>query len=173
MMCGYGRNEKDLHATQEASRVSRLVTGELVLPDDISQNTAPGWIQKATLLRRCCDATGGYLVFAYASLDGRSFLAMAEVSRILRRYEPFFMTGRRRPEALTVSGLGAEEYEVLDDATGNSLVALMNGKKENRDFAFEIPIPEGKKLYDADGNAVACPVKGVLPADGIAIYVVR
>lgn len=173
MMCGYGRNEKDLHATQEASRVSRLVTGELVLPDDISQNTAPGWIQKATLLRRCCDATGGYLVFAYASLDGRSFLAMAEVSRILRRFESFFMTGRRRPEALTVSGLGAEEYEVLDDAAGNSLVALMNGKKENRDFVFEIPIPEGKKLYDANGNVVACPVEGVLPADGIAIYVVR
>lgn len=154
-MCGYGRSPRELQDTQQCFQKTGLVLGELIYPFDYIQQTAPQAVQAATLLRRCCDATRGCLIYQYPTLDGRSFLAIAEVSRIISKYEDFFTTGLRTPEVLTMlsRSIGDAEYEVLGDGKGNSLVLLMNLQEKPRVFDFQVNLPAGMRLLDDQGNA--------------------
>ena len=163
-MCGYGRTVKDLKDTQACFKKTKLVLGELIYPYNRELRTAPQALRAANLLRRCCDATKGCLVYEHPTLDGRSFLAFSEVSKLLSKYEPFFMTGLRVPEMLKMPGVNEAEYEVLGDGQGNYLVALMNLKDKPRDYAFEVTLPAGKQLYDDNGaplgNKAAVTIDG-------------
>jgi hypothetical protein len=155
-MCGYGRSPQELRDTQQCFHKTGLVLGELLFPFDYVQRTAPQALQAATLLRRCCDATRGCLIYHYPTLDGRSFLAIAEVSRLLARYEPFFTSGIRSPERLKMHTHGAKsaEFEVLEDGQGNLLVVLMNLQDKPRQFDFEVYAPPGMQLLDEQDHAV-------------------
>ncbi|MBQ4479201.1 MAG: hypothetical protein IJJ33_18105 [Victivallales bacterium] len=155
-MCGYGRSPRELHDTQQCFQKTGLVLGELLYPFDYVARTAPQALQSATLLRRCCDATRGCLIYHYPTLDGRSFLAIAEVARIISKYEDFFTTGLRSAELLTMHSTGVkdDEYEVLGDGQGNFLVLLMNLQDKPREFNFEITMPAGRQLFDERGRNV-------------------
>ena len=77
---GYGRTVKDLKDTQACFKKTKLVLGELIYPYNRELRTAPQALRAANLMRRCCDATKGCLVYEHPTLDGRSFLAFSEVS---------------------------------------------------------------------------------------------
>ena len=172
-MCGYGRTVKDLKETQACFKKTKLVLGELIYPYNREHRTAPQALRTANLLRRCCDATKGCLVYEHPTLDGRSFLAFAEASKVLSKYEPFFTTGIRAPEMLKMPGVNAAEYEVLGDGQGNFLVVLMNPKENPREYAFEVTLPAGKQLYDDNGTLLGS--KATITVDGFntKVFVIK
>lgn len=172
-MCGYGRSAEQLAATQACFQKTKLVLGELVFPFDTTQRIAPQTVRAATLLRRCCDATKGCLMFQYPELDGRSFLAIAEVSRIVANYEAFFTTGLRAPQMLETTTMAPADYEVLGDGEGNYLVVLMNQKDQPREFVFEVGLPLGRRLLDEEGREVAPSVSTTLAGSAVKVYLIR
>ncbi|MBU1735320.1 MAG: hypothetical protein KJ692_08790, partial [Verrucomicrobia bacterium] len=90
-MCGYGRSEKAINDTLAAIGKTPLVVGELVYPYDVEFQIYPAYASKAILLRRVTDGTGGVLIYSLTQLDGRTFYALAEVSRLVKDYEPLFL----------------------------------------------------------------------------------
>ncbi|MBR4675876.1 MAG: carbohydrate-binding family 9-like protein [Victivallales bacterium] len=172
-MCGYGRTVKDLKETQACFKKTRLVLGELVYPYKRELRIAPQAARASTLMRRCCDATKGFLIYEYPTLDGRSFLAISEVSKVLSKYEPFFTTGIRVPEMLKMPGVDAAEYEVLGDGQGNFLVVLMNMKDKPRDYSFEVTLPDGKQLYNDNGKQLGNKVTVTVDGFKTNIFVIK
>lgn len=171
-MCGYGRSPRELHDTQQCFQKTGLVLGELIYPFDYVQRTAPQALQAATLLRRCCDATRGCLIYHYPTLDGRSFLAIAKVSRLVASHEEFFTSGRRLPEILKMNSTGVNSagYEVLEDGRGNLLVILMNLQDKPRQFDFEVTLPPGKRLFDDQGQPVETSLSVLLDGNQFQIF---
>ena len=174
-MCGYGRSPRELHDTQQCFQKTGLVLGELIYPFDYVQRTAPQALQAVTLLRRCCDATRGCLIYHYPTLDGRSFLAIAKVSRLLSKYEPFFTNGVRSPERLKMHtyGVKSAEYEVLEDGQGNLLVVLMNLQDKPRQFDFEVYAPPGMQLLDEQGHAVGSRISTTVDTFHFKVFELR
>ena len=174
-MCGYGRSPQELQDTQRCFRKTGLVLGELLFPYDFVQRTAPQSLTAATLLRRCCDATRGCLIFQYPTLDGRSFLAIAEVARNLAKYETFFTAGKHANERLTMHSpdIAPAEYEVLEDGEGNLLVALMNPQETPRQFDFEMELPAEMLLQDDEGRQVARKLNTTVDAFRFRIFIAR
>ena len=172
-MCGYGRTVKDLKETQACFKKTKLVLGELVYPYNRELRIAPQAARASTLMRRCCDATKGVLIYEYPTLDGRSFLAISEVSKVLSKYEPFFTTGIRVPEMLKMPGVDAAEYEVLGDGQGNFLVALMNMKEKPRDYSFEVDLPAGKQLYNNAGEPLGNQVSVTVDGFKTSVFVIK
>ena len=174
-MCGYGRSPQELRDTQQCFHKTGLVLGELLFPFDYVQRTAPQALQAATLLRRCCDATRGCLIYHYPTLDGRSFLAIAEVSRLLARYEPFFTSGIRSPARLKMHthGVKSAEFEVLEDGQGNLLVVLMNLQDKPRQFDFEVYAPPGMQLLDEQGHEVGSRISPTVGAFHFKVFELR
>ena len=174
-MCGYGRSPQELQDTQQCFQKTGLVLGELLFPFDYVQRIAPQAVSAATLLRRCCDATRGCLLYHYPTLDGRSFLAIAKVSRLVAKYEEFFTSGRRSPELLKMNSPGVNRagYEVLEDGRGNLLVVLMNLQDKPRQFDFEVALPPGKRLFDDQGQPVETRLSLLLDGNQFQIFEAR
>ena len=173
-MMGYGRNPNALAASRRALPRTPMLLGEIVTPYQITEQSAPTCATAAQLLRRACDATAGFLLYSYSSLDGRTFSAIAEVSRIMADHEAFFTSGIRRPEKLKISGFDQADYEVLGDNNGNFLIALMNPSRTPRQFQFDFEVPAGKSLRDVRTSSILRgPISGTIEPSGIAVYVVQ
>ena len=172
-MCGYGRTLKDLRETQACFKKTKLVLGEIVYPHNREERTAPQETSAAILLRRCCDSTYGFLIYEYPTLDGRSFHAISEVSKVVSKYESFFTTGIRFPQMLKIPGANPAEYEVLGDGKGNYLVALMNFMDKPREYSFDVAIPAEKQLYDDDGNSIGKNVSVTIDAHRTKVFLIK
>lgn len=138
--CGYGRSEKTLAATRKAIGDTPLVTGVIIRPYLVSSRAFPEPYTRARLLRRAADATGGILLYEYSLFDGRSLEAIAEVSRIISRYEDHFRFGRRKP--YTVPGWNGDDVQVIEHR-GKSLLLLMNQSKMPKKFNSRTIVPGG------------------------------
>ena len=149
--------------------------GELVYPYRESERMAPQFASAATLMRRACDATKGILLYEYPTLDGRTFAALAAVSRIMSDYEGFFVTGDRCRDKITIKGFDQAEYEVLRNKKGDLLVVLMNQANSIRKFNFSLKDITVKNMINAvSGEKIAgSEVKGSIIADGFAAFLIQ
>ena len=170
-MCGYGRPAQELAATRAAVQRTPLMLGELFYPYRETERSEPGQATAATLLRRACDATAGILLYNYPTLDGRTFAAVAEVSRAVAAAEECFLNGEHHPEWVQVQGAAPEEFDVLCDGKGAAVLALMNPHTAPR--AFRCNALGGRSLAPVDGGAPAATQSVTLPAGGIALFLIR
>ncbi len=171
-MMGYGRNPDELAASRHALPNTPMLLGAIVYPYRFEERIAPDSVTAARLLRRACDATAGWLIYEYSSLDGRTFSAVSEVSKIMADHEAFFKSGIRAPGRLRINGFDQADCEVLEDGAGNVLIALMNPGATARSYQFEMDLPNHDGLLNAKtGQAVKTPVAGTLPAGGVAVFI--
>ncbi|MBO5923571.1 MAG: hypothetical protein J6Q81_03570, partial [Lentisphaeria bacterium] len=150
--CGYSRNVPELEATRKAVKTTPLMLGELVYPYRESERMAPQFASAATLIRRACDATKGILLYEYPTLDGRTFAALAAVSRIMSDYEEFFTSGIRKPELLNIKGFDRADYELLSNKEGDLLLVLMNPARGSRKFSFSLKNGASSSIIDIENG---------------------
>ena len=119
--CGYGRPVEAIAATVDALQGIPLLGGLLLTPYERDILTPVTALTKAWLLRTLLDSTGGVLVYERTELDGRSWLAMGETTRLVARYEPVFLKGKH----VSLPGLPPAQVEALQHE-GTTLVCFMN-----------------------------------------------
>ena len=170
-MVGYGRNLKALIATQKALPNTRMIIGELYYPYRTTERFKTTYSTPSNLMRRACDADGGILLYAYQTLDGRTFHALGEVTRTVAENEEFFTSDQRHTDMLKVRAYSEAEYEVLGNGKGDYLVVILNITNGSRKYDAEFALPAGKKLIELkSGKTVDAKFSGTLKAGEFAIY---
>lgn len=168
--CGYGRPAEAIGATVEAAAGIPTIFGALMHPYDTSKTVPPVPLTKARLLRRALDATGGVLVYDRLPMDGRSWLAVAETTRLVAEFEDLFL--KARPQRLA----DLDEGSVATLSDGDiTLVCAMNGGSKPAEHAIPLPPDAGSGAEFYSGEAVAAgeTVNCALPPGEVAVYVLR
>ncbi len=166
--CGYGRPTEDIVATIAALQGIPAIFGALLQPYDTALITPQIPILKARILRRCLDATGGVLLYDRLPMDGRTWLAIAETSRLVATYEALFLTGERR----AIEGRDPASVQVLTDGT-TSLVCVMNHQSKPAGFAMSLPaeLGEGAEFYSGEEVTAGQDIRGELEPGEAVVYV--
>jgi hypothetical protein len=175
-MCGYGRNEKELKDTLIALGKTPLVCGELVYPYDEKSEEYPQYANKATLLRRATDATGGFLIYTLAELDGRTFYSIGEISRLISDCEEFFIEHKKDNTLVNVEGISMDDVVVFTSGRKRLIILINETDKEKEVKIENKKIELGMDVYDYyenkkldDGKIIKCKV---MPKD-VKVFVVR
>ena len=135
--CGYGRRREHVDATIDALDGIPLVVGAILRPYDRNLRERVVPMTKARLLRRLADSTGGVLVYDRMPLGGRSWLAIAEVTRLCADYEELFLRGERTWDAVEVQPAGETESAVKRLGK-TALVLLMNAGAKPKTFTVTV-----------------------------------
>jgi hypothetical protein len=145
---GYGRPEQSLQDSIAALRGIPVKFGELLTPYDVRSQQPVAPLQRATLLRRALDATAGVLIYTRNSMDGRSWQAVADVSRLTADYENVFLNK-------TLQDIPDEDpasVQIVKGA-GKTLLCVMNFSR-SKESTFDISIPNslgnGKEYYSGE-----------------------
>ena len=166
--CGYGRRKEQIDATVAALDGIPLVTGVLMRPYDRSLRERVVPLTKARVLRRLADATGGVLVYDRMPLGGRSWLALAEASRLAADHEQLFLQGKAAPELATVDG--AAEPEVATRRHGKTgLLVLMNHGRKAKTFRVRLDpraVQAARRYYANEDVAAGVAAAVPLPPGG-------
>ena len=145
---GYGRPIPAITDSIKALRGIPAVFGEILTPYDKHSRQAVSPMLKSTLLRRALDSTGGVLVYLRTSMDGRSWTAVADVSRLTADYEDLFLNKTLQD----VPGQDAANVQIAKGA-GKTLLCVMNGSG-SKESTFNIQIPQslgmGKEYYSGE-----------------------
>ncbi|MBT4818206.1 MAG: hypothetical protein HON70_21035, partial [Lentisphaerae bacterium] len=136
-ICGYGRRLGEIRATLNALGNTPLVLGDLVVPYRAEERAYPTYTSKATFLRRALDGTGGVLIWTFNGLDGRTFYASAEVSRLVAEHEDMFLARRPDPDFVTAKGISPGDITVLGDDT-RRLILLINETDKIKDVELAV-----------------------------------
>jgi hypothetical protein len=142
--CGYGRPAEAIRETIAALQGIPLICGALLTPYERGILTPVNPLTKAWLLRSVLDSTGGVLVYERKEMDGRSWLAVGETTRLVAAYEEVFLKGRR----LALDPFSDAQVQSLQHG-GTTLVCAMNPANEPR--IVKVPLrPEwgaGQEFY--------------------------
>jgi hypothetical protein len=168
--CGYGRPVEATQATIEALKGIPLVCGLLLTPYDRDILTPVNALTKAWILRTVLDSTGGVLVYERTEMDGRSWVAMGEATRLVAKYEDAFLKGRR----LGLSGRDSAQVEVLQQ-DGLTLVFLMNPSSQA--VTLQVPLTgawgSGEEFYSSRKVAAGATVETRLEPGEAEVVVLR
>jgi len=134
--CGYGRRWERVRATHEALRGIPLIIGQHVRPSDRSSDDVLAPCTRAVLLRRLMDCTGGILIYDRMPLEGRSWRASAEVSRLAAAHEDVFADGEFAPLEGVPEGADWAGARSLGETM---ILALMNGSSQPRALSLTLP----------------------------------
>jgi len=145
-----------------------LICGALLTPYERDILTPATPLTKAWLLRTVLDSTGGVLVYDRAEMDGRSWLAMGETTRLVAKYEDAFLTGKHVP----LPGLSSAQAEALQHE-GTTLVCLMNpgGKPLSLKAALPREWGSGQEFYGGRKVAAGATVEVQLEAGEAEVVV--
>lgn len=164
---GYGRPKNEIDATVEACGSKPVIMGVIAYPYEVSSRMAPTVTASAELMRAMCDSSGGILIYEYPTLDGRSFSAQAEVSRIVAENEGFFAPGEYRDGKNEAEGTGCE-YFVRVDKKGNILIVFTNNSRTKADCRASFR--KKGRLTDCLTGKTVDSVRTAIPAGQIAVY---
>ncbi len=165
--CGYGRPIKAIRDTITALQGIPLIGGALVVPYDQNETNPNTPLNKARLLRVLLDSIGGVLVYDRPPLDGRSWYAMAETTRLVAAHEELFLNGKRS----SLAGLDDDQDAVISDGK-TMLVCLIN--QTDKSVTRKVNLPEfgaGKEFYSGQKVKAGETVTPTLAPGEIAVYV--
>ena len=168
---GYGEPEADIYRTVEALQGIPLLCGLLSVPYLTTETTPRTPITKARALRHLLASTGGgVLVYDRHSLDGRTWYAMAEVSRLAATFEEVFLSGK--PSA--VEGMHVTQAQVISEGR-TTLVCVMNQGSKPVARRLNLPTEAGAGVEFYSGRKVAVGEQVIceLDAGDVAVYVLR
>jgi len=165
---GYGRPVTDIPATIAVLKGIPAVFGSLLTPYLVSDTSPSLQISRAEMLRRVLDSTGGILVFERDSVDGRTWYASAETSRLVATYEDAFLHGKR-------SKLGSQDESAVQLLTSSKsvLLCIMNETNKQAEYNIRLPGKTGKWKEFYTGRTVRSgeTLKASLQSGEIAVYV--
>jgi hypothetical protein len=166
--CGYGRPVPAVMDTIRALQGIPVQYGELVHPYDTSVLSPVGPVLKANLLRRFLDSTGGALVYDRLPLEGRSWHAIGEVSRLVADFEEVFAASERT----LLDGVDEASGAVRSHG-GTTLLCLLNVGNTAQTYRFRIPagLGEGTEYYTGLRVREAEPLEVTLPPGEAVAYV--
>ncbi|MFW6059143.1 MAG: carbohydrate-binding family 9-like protein [Phycisphaeraceae bacterium] len=141
---GYGRPVDAIEQVHQLLPNAETVFGELLRPTHPRKNDAVYQVRLAVMLRRAIDARDGVLIFDRKAMDGRSWHAIAEATRLIAAEEEMFMHGQRS----AVEG-APESQAVLLRHEGRALLCVMNDANKQRSFQLRVPgsVGTGKAFY--------------------------
>lgn len=168
--CGYGRPVQYLPATLEALAGIPAIYGALVTPYNTTETVPQTPATKALLLRLSLDSTGGVLVYDRLPIDGRTWFAVSETTRIVATFEDLFLAGKRS----ALPPLDEALVQVLTDGK-LTLVCAMNGGSSQVEYSLQFPANAGSGAEFYSGRKVAAgeTVKCVLLPGEAAVFVLR
>ena len=133
---GYGRNWENVKATHDALGDIPLIVGRLMHPYDRNSTQALAPLTRASMLRRLMDCTGGVLVYDRMPMEGRSWQACAEVSRLASAHEDVFAEG----EFVGVGNIPyAQDWAGARSLGDTMIVAMMNTSSAARTLTLTLP----------------------------------
>ncbi len=134
--CGYGRNWENLRATHEALQGIPLIVGQIMHPYDRNSDDVLTPCTRAVLLRRLMDCTGGVLLYDRMPLEGRSWQASADVTRLAAAHEDVFAEGEFAALEGVPEGADWAGARSLGDTM---IVAVMNASGQRRSLSLTLP----------------------------------
>jgi len=168
---GYGEPEADIYRTVEVLKGIPLLPGLLSVPYDTTVTTPRTPITKARALRHLLASKGGgFLVYDRHSLDGRTWYAIAEVSRLAAAFEEVFLKGK--PSAM--AGMDITLGQVLSDGR-TTLVCVMNQGSKPAEYTIKLPADAGagEEFYSGKKVAAGEQVTRALEPGDAAVYVLN
>jgi len=166
--CGYGRPVEATRATIAALQGIPLICGALLTPYERDVLTPVNPLTKAWLLRTVLDSTGGVLVYERTAMDGRSWLAMGETTRLVAAYEDAFVHGQRLP----LDPFSDAQVQLLQHG-GTTLVCLMN--PGNQPLTLKVPLPPewgaGQEFYGGRKVSAGATVELTLEPGEAEVFV--
>jgi len=174
-MCGYGRSASDVAATREVLGDIPLATGAILRPYALSDDRVVSPYTKARLLRRLTDGTGGLLLYDRLPLEGQSYWALAEITRLCADYEDIFMNRELLQRWGELGEANLPDSAVLE-YEGKHLVAIMNEGGKSRTYQFHLPetgFTEGIEYYSGQAVRPGQQVELELEAGAAAVYVLE
>ncbi|MFH1477120.1 MAG: hypothetical protein ABIH24_06500 [Verrucomicrobiota bacterium] len=183
-MCGYGRSEKEVNDTLAAIGQTPLVVGELVYPymgmhkdsNEERLQIYPLYASKALLLRRVTDGTGGVLFFSLTQLDGRTFYALAEVSRLVKDYEPLFLARKKDSALVKVSGIEPDNVVVFTDGQTRLIMVINQENVVRKAVITSQNFGENMRVFDYYAGkdlGHAEKITADIQPNDIAVFVVK
>jgi hypothetical protein len=174
-MCGYGRPPEALEATLDALGDTPLVTGRIIRPSRTSERMYPSYADHASLLRRCIDGTRGVLIYTLTQLDGRTFHAVGETSRLVSEHEDFFVKNQRDDALASAKGLPAQNCVVFTDGPRRLVILLNTTDKPAQATVTHKNLASGNTVYDFyNGKSLGGKAthQASIPARGAAAFIV-
>ena len=145
---GYGRPVQSIKDSIAALRGIPVKFGELLAPYDLHSRQPVAPLQRATLLRRALDATAGVLIYTRNSMDGRSWQAVADVTRLAADYENVFLNKTLQD----IPGQDPASVQIAKGA-GKTLLCVMNFSR-SKESTFTVRVPDGlgtgKEYYSGE-----------------------
>ncbi len=166
--CGYGRPVEAIAATIEALKGIPLVCGALLVPYDTDLTTPQTPLDVAWLLRVVLDSTGGVLVYNRSTMDGRSWHAMGEATRLVAAHEEVFLKGQRT----ALPGLDPALVQMVTHGDTTLVCGLNRG---NAALTHRIALPAaagpGREFYSDKPVKAGETVEVTLEPGQAAVYV--
>ncbi|MFH1905119.1 MAG: hypothetical protein ABIK53_06345 [bacterium] len=147
-ICGYGRPEKQIADTLSALGKTPLALGHIVSPYDVKKQEYPGFASKAILLRRAVDGTGGIMIWYLTQLDGRTFYASAEISRLVADYESLFIFHQKDNSLVEVSGMSPDDVTVFTDGKTRLILLINEDNVKKKVKVVNEKFNQKMKVYD-------------------------
>ncbi len=165
---GYGRPVPGIEQSIAALRGIPVKFGQLLHPYDERSKQPVAQLTQATLLRRALDATGGVLIYARHAMDGRSFYAIGETTRLIADYEELFL-GHKLD---AIPGIDSARVQLLRGEK-NTLLCVLNETSKEARFNLRLPMElgEGREYYNGKIFAAGSAVELVLPPGGTQVMV--
>ncbi len=141
---GYGRPLAAITATHEALAGIPALFGEILHPFLVRDTTPPQPTTAAAQLRRLLDSRHGVLLYELAGMDGRSWRAVAETTRLASAHEALFAEAERRE----IPGVEEANGALLTGKDG-TLYCLMNPGPGELRLSFTLP-GRGTEFYTGE-----------------------
>ncbi|MFO7945220.1 MAG: hypothetical protein R6V19_00175, partial [Armatimonadota bacterium] len=164
-----------VRATQRAIGDIPLVTGVNLAAYRRTEDKAVRPLTKATLLRRLTDGTGGILIYNHPQMEGRSYHALGEITRLVADHDGIFTQGRLDRNW---HGLGEENHPdtaVLKSPDGY-LLAVMNESDEPRTYTMTLPdraFERGYEYYSGQSFDSGDTISVTLQPHDAAAYILK
>jgi len=133
--CGYGRRPDEITATLDALRPHRVpLLGGVLLdcPYESMEPPHPRQTRKVDVLRRVLDCRGGvFFMTPNRGMDARSYIAFAEVTRLVAEHEELFIARKHDRSLVAETSLGDDDIVVLRQGR-RALILLLNDSDRER-----------------------------------------
>ncbi|MFO7946696.1 MAG: hypothetical protein R6V19_07770, partial [Armatimonadota bacterium] len=167
---GYGRPAEAVRETVRVLDGIPLVCGVLVIPHSVNELQPVRPLTRAVLLRRMLDSTGGILMYTRMEMDGRSLLAVSDISRLVADYEELFLQSELQP----LGDADPASVQVLR-GDGATLVCVMNTGTKAYSQALTLPgdAGGGREYYTGEAVKTGQEVTCSLEPGEVAVYVLE
>ena len=165
---GSGRPLDEIRATYQALDGIPVMMGVWMTPYSADDLSPARVATKAELLRRALDSTAGTLIYDRNAMDGRSWLAVAETTRLIAEYESTFIAH----QLAEIPGQDSANVQLLK-GDKQSLLCLMNETSKPVTYNFLLPaeLGGGKEFYSGQTIAAGGAVQSTVQAGDTMVYV--